>query len=97
MAKQVVAAMKIMHDGKDIAIGDVIDRKLFADEQLTRLYERGAIKIEDSSVKPKAAEPTLDDLTRETEKAEAEAKAKADADAKAKAKAEADAKKPTDK
>jgi len=66
MAKRVVAAMDINHNTELIKTGDVIDPKQFTKEQLTRLYERGAVKIEDSKPKQEETEPTMDDFERET-------------------------------
>lgn len=49
MAKQIVCAMRIMHDKEYIEIDDIIDPKRFTKDQLTRLYERGAVKIVDNT------------------------------------------------
>lgn len=76
MAKQVVANMNIKHDGQTIAVGDVIDPKKFDKDQLTRLYERGAVKIVNTEDEKKKQEKlTLDDV--ESAKAEGEAPAEA--------------------
>lgn len=54
MAKQIVAAMLVNHDGVKYQIDDVLDPQLFTKDQLTRLYERGAVKIVDESETKKA-------------------------------------------
>ena len=71
MAKQVVATMDIMHDGEKFPAGQPVDPKKFSKDQLTRLYERGAVKIEDGT-STKESEPTLDDVNREQDKKENE-------------------------
>ena len=45
MAKRVVAAIKIIHNGVDYEVGKPLDTSKFTKEDLTRLYERGAVKI----------------------------------------------------
>lgn len=62
MAKKAVAAIIIIHDGVQYGVGEPLDPQKFTKDQLTRLYERGAIKIEDSSAEEKP-EPTLSDVT----------------------------------
>jgi hypothetical protein len=66
MAKQVVATMDIQHDGEKYPMGQPIDPKKFSKDQLTRLYERGAVRIEEAGA-VKTAEPTMDDLNHEGE------------------------------
>lgn len=74
MAKQVVATMDIMHNGEKYPMGQPVDPKDFTKDQLTRLYERGAVKIEEPAAKDAPA-PTMDDVkTEETEKTETEKK-----------------------
>lgn len=72
MAKQVVANMDINHDGKVIKAEEPIDPKQFSKDQLTRLYERGAVRIEDASEKKKEEprETTMDEFTAENEGAQ---------------------------
>lgn len=78
MAKAVVATMLIQHDREKIQIGEVLDPKKFTEEQLLRLYSRGAVKIVDESeVKKKADEDAkaLEDVlsgTKSKEQADAE-------------------------
>jgi hypothetical protein len=67
MPKQVVATMDIMHNGDKYPMGKPVDPKRFTKEQLTRLYERGAVRIEDSYKEETVSEPTLDDVNREQE------------------------------
>lgn len=45
MAKQVIAAIRIKHNGKYYEADKPVDPSEFTKEDLTRLYERGAIKI----------------------------------------------------
>lgn len=80
MAKQIVATMLVKHDGVKYQIDDVMDPQLFTKEQLTRLYERGAVKVVDESeLKAKKEEnaKALDDImnnkTKTQEQAEKEA------------------------
>jgi len=67
MAKQVVATMDIMHDGEKFPAGEPVDPKKFSKDQLTRLYERGAVRIEEPKQKNEP-EPTLEDVNREQDK-----------------------------
>lgn len=70
MAKQVVAAIRIKHDGKYYEAGKPVDPSAFTKEDLTRLYERGAIKI----VNPSEVDTmpgTVEDVTTETEEPKA--------------------------
>lgn len=61
MAKKVVAAIRIKHNGEYTEPGKALDTSKFTKEDLTRLYERGAVKI----VNPEEVEKqegTLDDV-----------------------------------
>lgn len=62
MAKKVVAAVRIKHDGEYFEVNKPLDPQKFTKEELTRLYERGAVKIVDSSEVEKQ-ESSLDDVT----------------------------------
>lgn len=64
MAKQVVAATKIVHDGETIEVGSVLEASKFSKEQLTRLYERGAVRVENAEAPE--PEPKLSDVTDNT-------------------------------
>lgn len=64
MAKQIVAATRINHNGEIIEAGSTIDPGKFTKDQLTRLHERGAIVIsveETPEKKPRTTTPKVDD------------------------------------
>ncbi len=80
MAKQIVASMLLQHDGVKYQIDEIVPPQAFTKEQLTRLYERGAIKVIDESETKKAMEEKaaafedmVNNQTKTAEKAEAEA------------------------
>lgn len=90
MPKKIVAAMRIKHNGEVMEIDSVIDPTKFTEEELTRLYQRGAVKIVLPETPKAATQEDLDDVKAQAakdakEKAEADAKSKAEAEAKAKA------------
>lgn len=62
MPKQVVASVKIIHNGEEFQVGKPLDTSKFTKEDLTRLYERGAVKIMDSSEVYKQQDGTLADV-----------------------------------
>ena len=62
MPKQVVASVKIIHNGEEFQVGKPLDTSKFTKDDLTRLYERGAVKIMDSSEVNKN-DGTLEDVT----------------------------------
>lgn len=46
MAKKVIAVTTIIHDGETIKPGEELPYEKFNKDQLTRLYERGAVRVE---------------------------------------------------
>lgn len=64
MAKQIVATMRILHDGEEYVANKPVDPNKFTKDQLTRLYERGAIRVEDASAVSEPT-PSLEDVTGE--------------------------------
>ena len=101
MAKQIIACMLVQHDGKKYQIDEVINPSEFTREQLTRLYERGAVKVVDESeLKAKqeenatALEDIMSNKTKSKEQAAKEAEERAElekANAERKAKLEQEA------
>jgi len=97
MAKVIVANMLIMHDRERIETNTKIDVKKFTEEQLLRLYERGAVRVVDESelAKKEDTSKALKDLlsgTKTPEEAASEAEERKNAElAKAAAKAQSDA------
>lgn len=59
MAKSVVAAVRIKKDGKVIDAGAKLNPDQFTQEELVRLYDRGAVKVVDDS---EPREATLSDV-----------------------------------
>lgn len=48
--KKIVATTKIKHNNDFIEVDEVIDPERFTKEELTRLYERGSVKIVEMQV-----------------------------------------------
>lgn len=77
MSKKVVAAIRIKHNGEYTEAGDPLDTSKFTKEDLTRLYERGAVKIVNSEEVEKQ-EGTLADVTMEQENVKTESEQNVD-------------------
>lgn len=92
-SKKIVAAMRIKHNGEVIDVDDVIDPTKFTEDELTRLYQRGAVKIVLSDAPKEPTEEDLEDAKALANKA-SEEKAKADAEKQAADKAKTEAAKP---
>lgn len=68
MAKRLVAVTNIKHNGNFIKFGEVLDHKLFTQEQLKRLYDAGAIRLEvDSEIIPEDVVAAVTVISNEPE------------------------------
>ncbi len=53
MTKKIFAVTNIRHDGLDFAVGQEINPKDFKKEQLTALYDSGAVEVREIEVEVK--------------------------------------------
>lgn len=69
MAKKVIAVITIIHNGETIKPGEDLPFEKFTKDQLTRLYERGAVRVELGEAAP---EPVAEKVETEEVKVETE-------------------------